>query len=345
MVYRIRGIMTMPRNKKQMFRLHKFIGQLKENRYPNCVGFAAELRRLDLDDNQNLACTAKTIQRDIKTLREEFQCPLEFDHDRNGYYLKHHGWNFNLPDAPDENSMLAAVLGARIAEDIFPEPLRGDVRNAVDRMLSIDNPDFLDRTIVKSLTVIPGLRSPINATVFMTVYTAWQEHEAIDIVYLDVHGNQTRRLVEPHALVYYECSWYFKGHCLLREEVRNFAVHRIVRADKTGRFFEPDFAIIDSVLHDRFLDYAEVTGIEWRCDNSIKSHLVGNPLHREQEIVPDGDTRFRLCIPALPEHEIVQWTLYQAGAAEILTPPELRQKVVEASRVITQKHEKQSRRS
>lgn len=328
----------MPENKKQSARLLRFVGQLKENRYPTCQSFAETLRQADLLENRNLACTAKTIQRDIRYLKEEMHCPVEFSPEHHGYHLKHHGWNFNWPNVLDEHTMLAAVLGARIAEDIFPEPLRDEIRHAVDQMLAAENPDFLDHAVMKALTIIPGLRSPIDAAVFMTVYAAWQKHEAIDIVYQDVQGHQTKRLVEPHALVYYGCSWYIKGHCLLRDEVRNFAVHRIVEAVPTGKFFEPDFAIIDSVLNDRFLDYDNLTGIELRCRNRIKSYLIGKPLHREQEIVPDDDTHFLLHIPAMPEHELIQWTLFQAGDVEIITPVELRAKVFAAAQAIAAQH-------
>lgn len=60
----------------------------------------------------------------MKILEEEFHCPLAFDRARNGYYLRHHGWDFIAPALLDENEMLAAVIGARIAEEIFPAPLK-----------------------------------------------------------------------------------------------------------------------------------------------------------------------------------------------------------------------------
>ncbi|MFA7231716.1 MAG: WYL domain-containing protein, partial [Victivallaceae bacterium] len=244
----------MAESKKQMLRLRRFVGQLKENRYPNRQSFVADLERSDRELNQSLTCSVKTIQRDIKFLQNELKCPIDFDYRHNGYYLKHHGWNLDMLQLLSENEMLAAVLGARVAENIFPEPLRSDIRNSVDAQLAENNPDFLDKTIVKSLTIIPGLRVSINPEIFMTVFSAWQKHEALDIVYNDLSGRGTSRRVEPHALVYYECSWYFKGFCLLRNEVRNFAVHRITQAVKTGLFFDPDNKIIDRVLNDQFLD-------------------------------------------------------------------------------------------
>lgn len=328
----------MPINKKQLHRLVRFVAQLKENRYPNCNTFAAELREADTSENRNLACTSKTIQRDIKVLKEEFDCPLSFDHEHHGYCLKHHGWDFKCPQLFEEHEMLAAVLGARVAEDIFPEPLKSSIRQSVDFLLAANNPDFLDRAIVKSLTVIPGFRSNIVPGIFMTVFHAWQQHEALDIIYADAKNLESKRRIEPHALVYYQCSWYVKGFCLKRNEVRTFALHRIVDAQKSGLFFEPDDKIISSVLNDHFLEYKEISGIELRCDVEIKSFVTGTPLHRNQQIEPVDNKSFRLLIPAMVEHEILQWVLYQAGKAELVKPASLRSKIRKKAQKIAGNH-------
>lgn len=329
----------MAQNKKQMLRLQKLIGQLKENRYPNCKSFAEELSRIDCDCNCGIACSAKTIQRDIRVLREEFGCPLAFDSERNGYYLKHHGWNCGMPVFMEEHELMAAVLGARLAESIFPEPLRSAIRHAVDSQLANINPDFLDKTFLKSLTVIPGLKAGIDPDVFMTIYRAWQEHEVVNIAYFDINDRTSMRMVEPHALVYYECSWYIKSYCLLRREIRNFAIHRITGAECCGKYFEPDQAIIDSVLNEHFLEYSEVRNITIRCANGIRNYVLSNPLVRDQALAPDGAGHFFLHIPAMPEHEIIQWVLFQGGEAELLQPVELRKKLVDAAQKISKKHD------
>ena len=86
-------------NKKQLYRLIKLIGKLKENRYPNCSSFAEELKEANIDDNLNISCSAKTVQRDIKLLKDYFNAPIEFNGEKNGFYLKHHGWRFTPPIA------------------------------------------------------------------------------------------------------------------------------------------------------------------------------------------------------------------------------------------------------
>ena len=127
-----------------------------------------------------------------------------------------------------------------------------------------------------------------------------------------------------------------------RNEVRTFALHRIVDAQNSGLSFEPDDKIINSVLNDHFLEYKEISGIELLCDFDIKSFVTGNPLHRNQQIKPVDEKSFRLLIPAIPEHEILQWVLYQAGKAEVIKPAGLRGKVHKKAQKIADNHRKQT---
>ncbi len=329
--------------KKQLQRLLKISAQLKENRYPNCNTLVEDFLKLDLENNMNIACSVKTIRRDIKTLQDDFDCPVEFDWGKNGYYLKHHGWNFDCPALFEEHEMLAMVLGARLAEEIFPEPLKNNIRQVVDFQLTYNNPDFLDTAIINSLTVIPGLKTNINAEIFMTIFNCWQNHEVVEITYRNINDMETLREIEPHALVYYGSSWYTKAKCLLRDETRNFAIHRIVAATAKDESFIPDSKIINDLNEDKFLEYDKVENIEIICNNSIKNFIEATPLHKDQITEKLNDEQTILKLPSMVEHELIQWVLYQAGVAEIISPKEIRQKVQAAAQKIVQRHNKREK--
>ena len=125
----------MPMQKARLHRLMRITAELKENRYPNSESLVKEFRRMALEEGIEIDCGKKTILRDMKVLEEEFNCPLAYDRARNGYYLKHHGWDFIAPALLDENEMLASVIGARISESIFPPPIKNRIREAVDYLL------------------------------------------------------------------------------------------------------------------------------------------------------------------------------------------------------------------
>lgn len=90
----------MPIAKKQLLRFFYLISELKAKHYPNCSTVAAEMRRADLEDNQNLCCSTKTIFRDIQVLKNDFGAPIIFDKQNNGYYLQDDSWEFLLLPLP-----------------------------------------------------------------------------------------------------------------------------------------------------------------------------------------------------------------------------------------------------
>ena len=55
----------------------------------------------------------------------------------------------------------------------------------------------------------------------------------VEIDYEDRHGDSTRRLVEPMALVGSGREWYLVAHCRLRDAARTFRFDRIASARLT----------------------------------------------------------------------------------------------------------------
>jgi predicted DNA-binding transcriptional regulator YafY len=327
----------MPVNKKQLKRMIKFVAMLKENRYPNCASFSNDLKNDDLYENINISCTAKTVQRDIKTLREEFQAPIEYDYDMKGYYLSHHGWDFPCP-LFEEREMLASVIGAKIAEDILPDPMRSEIRQAVDFQLTTNNPDFLDTAYMRSLVVSSGLKVNIAPEVFNAVFNAWKEHRTLKIVYSDISDKCSEREIEPHALVFMDSAWFVKSFCLLRSSPRSFALHRIKKAVICDGQFDPDIEIINAVEKGGLFVYDQFENIEILCDNKILNFIKEKPVHKEQTITMNKNGSFTLMIPSMARHEAIQFVLYQIGDAIAISPKEFRKEVIQKTAIIAQKH-------
>ncbi|MFZ2657521.1 MAG: WYL domain-containing protein [Victivallales bacterium] len=327
----------MPTNKKQLQRLVKFVAMLKENRYPNCYSFVEELRKDDLYGNKNVICTTKTIQRDILTLKNDFDAPIEYDPERKGYYLKSHGWDFPCP-LFEEHEMLASILGARVAEEIFPEPLRSSIRKAVDFQLTTNNPDFLDTAYPRALIISSGLKVRIDRDVFNTVFEGWKTHHAIDIVYKDVSDRGSERRVDPQVLAFQDSAWFIKGYCHKNKAVRTFAIHRIESAELTDKTFEPDEKIIKSVREVGPYTYPEIRNVKLICSKSIKKYLVEKPLHKDQSIEDETDKEFTLLVPAIWETDLIHFILYQGGDAKLVHPKGVAARIVKAAERILELH-------
>ena len=316
----------MPIQKSQMHRLMRIAALLKENRYPNSNTLIKEFRRMAEEEELEIECGKKTILRDMKLLETEFKCPLAFDRGRNGYYLKHHGWDFIAPALLDENEMLAAVIGARISEEIFPAPLKNKIRNAVDYLLQNNNPDFLDTANMASLNILSGLFADLEPQVFMTLFQGWQTHHCVRIAYADWQGELSERIIDPHTLVFFNNSWYTKAFCHQKKQPRTFALQRIKAAELSPRTFEPDKEIIDSVTPDDFLGFQKIRNVKLQANGYALDRLHAAPLHSGQIIRTDGTVE----IPAVAKEVLFPFILSQGGNVKLLEPAELKAELKES---------------
>ena len=310
----------MPLQKSQIHRLMRITALLKENRYPNSESLVKEFRRISVEEGIEIDCGRKTILRDMKVLENEFGCPLAFDRTRNGYYLKHHGWDFIAPALLDENEMLAAVIGARIAEEIFPAPLKNKIRNAVDYLLQNNNPDFLDTANMEGINILSGLYANLEPAIFMALFQGWQTNHCVKIAYADWQGELSERVIEPHTLVFFNNSWYTKSFCRLKNQPRTFALRRIKKAELLKSEFTPDREIIKSVNPDDFLGFEKIQNVKLRADGHALDHLKSSPLHTHQLIREDGTVE----IPAVAKEVLFPFVLSQEGKVELLEPAALR---------------------
>ena len=311
--------------------------ELKQNNYPNTATFAEKLRNIDIDENENIACTPKTIQRDIKVLKEEYNAPIAFDTERRGYYLKHHAWNFQCPIF-EENDMVAAILGAKLAEEIFPNPLKQNIRDATDNLLTENNPELLDSASINALIVASGLKVTIDSDIFQVVFDGWRRRESMNIVYRSITGNLTERTIEPHVLVYNDSSWFIKAYCLMRDEIRTFAVHRIQSAELTGLRYELNLEIVRIVREGFLFSYHKTKNIRIQCESSLAPYVIDQPLHSHQKIEKYADSSFTVTLPEATEHDVISWVLSQGGQAKLLAPKYLKSRIAKIAMEIVEKH-------
>lgn len=72
-----------------------------------------------------------------------------------------------------------------------------------------------------------------------TIQTALQEKHLLTFTYIDRHGNQTTRTVEPYQLVLKNSHWYFQGYCHKRNDFRLFRLSRILSLHMEKDTFVP----------------------------------------------------------------------------------------------------------
>ncbi len=311
----------------QLHRLARIASLLKRNTYPTAESILKEYYNLEHIDGltrRDKYCL-RTVYRDIDTLKNDFNCPICYSRSEHGYYLKHHGWDFNCPTDLSESAMLALIIGAKIAEDVIPNPLRERIKIAVDEILKGNNPDFLDTTLVKSLKVFAESGATDISSVFPVIFEAWQQHRFLKITYDDQQGNlPTERIIAPHVLFLYDKEWRIKAYCRLRNGARTFVISRITNVEILDGTFEPDMEIIESVQRDSIVNYKLVKDVKIRLRGNARKFAMANLMHTRQTLKREsGCDTWIFTIPAVPMEIVVPWILSQGGDAIPISPQEI----------------------
>lgn len=320
----------MPINKKSQLRINCLLRLMKENRYPNYPMLVKEMKKLDIAGTYEIS--QKTIQRDVAYLKSEFNAPIRFCPVNKGYYLTNLNWT-EMPVVA-EAEMNAAILGARLAETIFPPSKIGtDIRTSVDTLLT-ENWSDMDESMVLCSLVATGSRAKINPEIFQTVFESWQSHHSMRICYRRVgDGRVLNMLVEPHVLVLHDNVWYIKakllqsGNYIHKEEpFLTLAVHRIEGALKQLGRFEPDYEMIKKVNAGNLFELPKIPEVKLRLSGSAigygTEYLPGEAMKKQ----PDGSVN--LVLHDIEEYRVLNFVLASGGDALIIAPADLAEKAV-----------------
>ena len=320
-------------------RMIRIVDMMRKRQYPNYTKIkkAFEQSTYDTAETMILTCDRKTIWHDMKILKEEFNCPWDYDRSRHGYYLTDKHWDFAYPAYLSETQMMAMLVGRRISENIFPEPLKSDICNAVDYLLNVANPDLLKCSFVAQMKLFSAQTGEVNAEIFDQVYQAWRDHVCLQIIYRDYKGKITERTVEPHALFFRDNNWYIHTRSKDTPAPRSFMIHRIQKAKILDDTFEPDPEIYDDIQ----FHLTPVKDVTLRFHKDIHDTIFSMPFHEDQQIIWDtGDPVFKLVkIPVAPQEILIKRILGQNGKLIVVEPEDLKAKVREAALSVIEAHQ------
>ena len=324
----------------QIFRLARIAALLKKNCCPTADQLLKEYESLEFEEGKTFRAkySLRTVYRDLDTLRNDFGCPVKYDRANKVYYLEDRNWEFNCPAQLPESAMLALIIGGRIAEDVFPDPVRARISRAVDEILKGNSPDFLETTLIRSLKVFAGAGAAGGESrVFAVVFEAWQKHRRLHIVYDDMKSGVVERDVDPHVLFLYLREWRIKAFCHLRNAPRTFVIDRIRNAWMLPETFTPDYRIINSVTLDNIVSFDKLKDVKILLAGDAPKFAKANRMHSKQTVRRQKDGTWMFEIPEVAAEVVVPWILAQRGDAVPLSPPELVDAVRDGAETVLKK--------
>ena len=322
---------------RQALRLMKFVAEMRKNNYPNAGSFARLLRRADEEENIPCTCSTRTIMRDIETLKNEYNAPIEYDAANRGYFLLNPGWELNVP-LMDDDVLSMSMLSTKLASDFLPEPIKGKANSAMENALAGNSSSFFDDAMIESILCATGIKSAVDPEVFRRIFDAWRMHQVAELTYHKPNEPESVRFFEPHILAFRNGIWYAKGYEHGTKDVKVYAIQRISDASFAGDTFVSDKKLIEETRRNGLFVYPRISGIRLRCDATIAFYLREHQHVKQFKVEPQSDGSLIITLKPAFEHEVIRWILGESGKIEVLNPPELRSKVAAAGKLIWERN-------
>ena len=329
----------------KMTRLMKLVALLRKNSYPNHRILQSKLRALDATSMYSVS--QKTVQRDVKYLRDVYNAPIAFDNGKRGYYLTDPDWEFEVPHL-DEDEMKAVTLGARLAETIMPQPIAGEIQSAAETLLCNNLSGLEPNTVLISL-VAQGARIPVKPEIFREVFEAWQTRRGLTVKYKKgMTGKVLDYLLEPQVLSFYDGLWYLKAVIITQDgetlpeqkpTIRALALHRFQFAAIYPGSFEPDMRLIEEVNDGKLFNFPTIDEVVLRFTDYAIPYAREN--YESVLIDEQLDGSLLVTIYDAIDFKIVNLVLNEGGAVQVISPPELAEKVIEQAKRVIEKQNQQ----
>ena len=304
------------------------------------------------DSEASPASIERRFERDKASLRE-LGIPVEYVEDetggRAGYMIPRDAYFLpRIALTSDEAALLSAA--GRFAMEGAAGPVSDALRSAV-RKLQFDSPlsGSVRGTAEESFIFhrSTGEKPSADQGALRALTAAAMTRRTVKFSYYAIGANAvTRRVVEPYGIGYSEGHWYLAGYDRGRKDIRLFRIDRIrgevrrVHPDVTRAEFNvpEDFRVQDYVGVPPWLfGKSTHTEVRIRFDADVAFMVRMRPDPGDAwEMHDDGFGTLTRAVTNL--NALLNWTLRFGRHAEVLEPPEFRERVVAALREMAAEH-------
>jgi predicted DNA-binding transcriptional regulator YafY len=262
----------------------------------------------------------RTIYRDVISISEA-NIPIYFD---GGYRLLHNGFLPPVNLSESEADFLLSLLRSSLFEGDKPYGKTATV--IIDKI----NAGRSSARETKPISIGEvGTEKEDEYRITRQIEDAIREKVVIEMHYLSLKGEKTKRVIAPYALTFRKRAWYLIGFCQLRNDTRTFRLGRIQRVNILSERFEipEDFSIADyfrsmwGVTRDRLYHF------KVRFSNEAAIAIKTSRHHPDEKIteLENGDILYELI--AGGDEEFIRWVLSYGKNAVIMAPKSSRKKM------------------
>ncbi len=182
--------------------------------------------------SEQLGVDSRTIQRDIRNLRDFYSMPV-LSHKGVGYYYDEAGKGKKFPIVNkklSEEEIKSLVMAYRLSATIPHQDLKKNIRQIFDKISHFVDFDLLKLENKISLKNVRYYQ--VDAAIFASVIDALRRSVKLKISYRSNNKNQeSTRTIQPLHLVIYMGNWHLLALCEQKNDIRIFALSRIQKIE------------------------------------------------------------------------------------------------------------------
>lgn len=211
-------------------RLSKLCAEIQRGRYPTKSDLALIVNR-----------TPRTVQNDIRALKDEWHAPIEFDLEQNGFYFADPAWRLppiRLSQGELLSFFIAERMLCRLSDATEVKLVRGALRNLAALLPEEVHVDL--GALEQAISFAPEPVADVSPDTLRRLAEAATSRETLGIEYFSPRNNErTEREVNVLLVHNWIGEWYAICWDIGKQDYRDFHAGRIKNLARTRRHFDP----------------------------------------------------------------------------------------------------------
>ncbi len=282
---------------------------------------------------EDLGVSERTVFRYLNTLQVA-GFPIVLDKEKGGYGFTE-GYGLKKPNLSMEETLALGIS----------RKMMGRMGSGwEDSLKRIEEKLTVKKTDIPRHIVLSGKELPKEVTGHISlIHKAIMNFQKLKMIYRTLSSDQKNtRKVDPYYLFFDEEFWYFRGYCHLREEVRTFALDRIISLKLLEEHFVPRDIAPEEELSGAFGTVVDGEPVEvvLRFDKGCKPYIQRKKWHGSQKErdLKDGRLELRFRVNGL--EGITHWIYSWLPNVEVVSPKELKSTLQKDLETALKRHKK-----
>jgi predicted DNA-binding transcriptional regulator YafY len=277
--------------------------------------FCSLLKMMENLSNKDFFPTERTMQRDLKTIREMCFIDIKYSRLHNGYFI-------DKDSERDFNEWM----------QLFELFNRANVINEVliKTPGTINYIDFDQSVSIHQEQLFPSVLNAIieRRKIKFTYQRFWEEESSLIEL-------------EPQLLKEYLNRWYVVG-TNEAGEFRSYGLERVTEFQILASTFKPKVKNPKKLFYDVIGLYSEneLEQVVLSYQPFQGKYIKSQPLHSSQKVIVDNDSELRIEITVCPNFELEEQILKQGDRVTVLKPEWLRNSILDRIRRTLDNYEK-----